>query len=858
MRSIAVKIILSLLLIGLLTGVICIGAATWYVFRYVDASLDIDLTSLKMNFTTIIYGIDKETGEPYEMERLHAKQNRIWADYGQIPDNLKNAFIAIEDERFKTHHGVDWKRTLSAVVNYVLKPGSSHGGSTINQQLIKNLTGEDEVRPERKIKEILRALELDKKYTKDEILEVYLNTIALGQGLNGVQTAANTYFGKDVSELTLAECASIAGITQYPTKYNPFINPGYNKERQEIILAKMLELEMISQEEYQAAKDQTLIFAKKKQEEEQTSQQSYFTDQVIEDVIARLVEEKGYSKEIATQMLYSGGLQVYTTMDKDIQAAMDEVYKDPASFPALKGDEQPESAMVIMDPYTGAVLGVVGGRGEKTGARTLNMATQTKRAPGSSIKPLSVYGPAIEYDLITYGSVFDDGPIDLDGKPWPKNQSNKYEGTMTVKRGVQLSINTLPVKIMQILTPRKSYDFMTQNLGITSLVEKKEVGGQIKSDIGLAPLALGGLTDGISVLELTAAYTPFVNAGIYAKPYTFTKVLSHEGKVLLETEPKLSVAMSEQTAFIVHKLLENVVATGTGTRARLASGIPAAGKTGTTENDFDRWFVGYTPYYIGAVWFGYASPREIKGTTSNPSLNAWKLVMDKVHANLAKKAFADPPSKVVQAQYCIDSGGVPTDACKNDPRGSRVETGWFKVGTQPKEPCKVHTPVEICTESNMLAGPYCPAESRKTVSLLNIQRTLPEGVILGDWQYILPAFTTNPDGSVTYEPPVGAPAGEAGMNSVCNIHTQPALPEYPVDPTQPWDPNYNPYDPNNPYNPDYDPNNPQNPANSNNPSNPNNTQNPQNPENPGQTENPQNPQNPWGVFGPLLGFGNGN
>jgi penicillin-binding protein 1A len=348
------------------------------------------------------------------------------------------------------------------------------------------------------------------------------------------------------------------------------------------------------------------------------------------------------------------------------------------------------------------------------------------------------------------------------------------------------------------------------------------------------------MTNGISVEELTAAYTPFVNAGIYAKPYTFTKVMSHEGKTLLENGPKLSVAMSEQTAFIVHKLLENVVAVGTGAKAKLASGIPAAGKTGTTENDNDRWFVGYTPYYVGAVWFGYEKPKEIKGTTTNPALGAWKLVMDKVHANLAKKGFADAPSKIVQASYCIDSGGVPTDACRNDPRGNRIETGWFKVGTQPKLACTVHTPVEICTESNMLAGPYCPAETRKTVSLLNIKRELPEGIICDDWQYILPAFTVNPDGSITYEAPL-APEGKVGMNSVCNIHTHAPLPdpEYPLDPwTQdPWngwgDPGYED-DPNLPDQPD----NPANPTEPTSPTDPN---------------NPNQPANPGGGFGPVGG-----
>ena len=782
MKSIIGRTIIGLILVVTITTTICASAFAWYVFEYVEADLDIDLSSLKMNFTSIVYGIDKETGEAYEMERLYSKQNRIWVDLVQIPEHTRNAFIAIEDERFRTHNGVDWKRTLSAVVYYVIKPGSSHGGSTITQQLIKNLTGEDEVRPDRKVREILRALELDKTYGKDAILEVYLNTIFLGQGLNGVQTAANTYFGKDVSELTLAESASIAGITQYPTKYNPFIHPGYNKERQEIILNKMLELGMITEQECQEAKQQTLVFKKEEVREEQTSHQSYFTDQVIEDVITALMNEKGYSKEIATQMLYSSGLQIFTTMDEDIQNAMDEVYKDPASFPTLKGDEQPESAMIVMDPYTGAVLGIVGGRGEKVGSRTLNMATQTYRSPGSAIKPVSVYGPAIEYDVITYGTVLDDAPIDLNGRAWPKNQYSGFYGRMSVKEAVQRSTNTMAVRTLQLLTPEKSYEFMTQKLGIDSLVARRDVNGRIMTDIALAPLSLGGLTTGVSVQQLTAAYTPFANAGIYAEPYTFTKVLTHDGKLLLENGPQLSVAMSEQSAFITHKLLENVVTAGTGTRARLQSGTAAAGKTGTTENDHDRWFVGYTPYYIGAVWFGYSTPREIRGTTYNPSLNAWKLVMDKIHANLEKKNFAGAPSRVVQAQFCLDSGGIPTEACQNDPRGSRVDTGWFKESNRPSEPCSVHTPVQICSESNMLAGPFCL--ETKTVSMLNLIREVPKGVKLGDDQYVLPASMMDSSGHIVWIAPEAGESGEA--NHICDVHTEPPVEE--PDPDDPFGP----------------------------------------------------------------------
>lgn len=786
------RVVASVVLVMVISGLICTGAVAWYLTSYLDTSMDIDLYNLSLDQTSIIYAKDPDTGEDVEVERLYNTQNRIWVDIEQIPDNLKNAFIAIEDERFEKHNGVDWKRTISAIFYYVIGK-SSYGGSTITQQLIKNLTGEDEVRPERKIKEIFRAINLEKEYTKEVILECYLNTIFLGQGLNGVQTAANTYFGKDVSELSLAECASIAAITKYPTKYNPFINPGYNKERQEVVLNKMYELGMISEEELNEAVDEPLVFQKEQATAQKESKQSYFTDQVMDDVISDLMEEKHYTKEIATQMLYSGGLQIYVTMDQNIQKIMDEVYENPDSFPTLKGDIQPESAMVIIDPYTGAVLGMVGGRGEKTADRTLNRATQTYRAPGSSIKPISVYAPAIENDLITYGMVMDDTPaMMLGSSPWPKNYYSGYRGLMTIKKAVQLSVNTIPVKIMQMLTPQKSYEFMTEKLGITSLVEKQVIGDRVKTDIDYAPLTLGGLTKGMSVIELTAAYTPFVNKGIYSKPYTYTKVLDANGKVILEKKQQSNVAISEQSAFIMSKLLQAVVTGGTGTAAKLSSGTAVAGKTGTTDNDCDRWFVGYTPYYVGAVWFGYDQQKEIKGTTYNPALNAWHLVMEKMHENLEKKSFEDAPSGIVQAKFCIDSGKIPTASCALDPRGNRTDVGWFKSGTQPSEPCDVHTEVYLCTESNMLAGPYCPEATKKLIALLNLpNRELLGGIVPDDWQYVLP--TVDEEGNTVIVAPteqvtetidgqeVTVTQPVKGMNSTCTVHTAPVEPFPPID-----------------------------------------------------------------------------
>ena len=754
-----IKFIISVILIGIFSGIICTGAFAWYVTQYIDTDMDIDLSNLTLNQTSVIYCMDKQTGEYVEYERLFDSENRIWVSIDDIPEDLQNAFIAIEDERFKTHRGVDWKRTLGAVVHFVLPGSGNYGGSTITQQLIKNLTGDDEVRPDRKIKEILRALELEKRYTKKEILETYLNTIFLGQRLNGVQTAANTYFGKDVSELTLAECASIAGITQYPTKYNPLINPENNKTRQEVILNKMLELGMISEQECAKAKAEKLVFKKQQAEEETESAYTYYGDQVFNDVCAALMEQKGMSKDIAERTIYNGGLSIYIAIDTEVQDALDRVFQDEESYPKINTIEQPQASMVVMDPKTGAVLGIAGGRGKKMGNRTLNYATMTYRQPGSSIKPLSVYSPGIEYNIITYGTVMDDTPYDMN-RLWPKNQSRKYAGRMTVSRAVELSLNTLPVKIMAELTPQKSFEYMRDNLGFTSLIERRVYGNSVKSDIDISPLALGGLTKGVSVLEMTAAYCTFDNEGIYSKPYTYTKVLDSKGDVLLDSPAEQHVAMSEQTAFITHKLLTNVISSGTGTAARLKSGIPIAGKTGTTDDDYDRWFAGYSPYYVGVVWFGYSEPKTIPSLSVNPALRLWKLVMDEIHEGKEPASFPDAPADVITAQYCMDSGGVPTDACRNDPRGNRIATGWFKKGTQPTEACSVHMMVDTCAESGKLATEFCPEEAHKSTAMLYLpeRSELAGKVTTADAQYVINT-TLDENGNVVIE-------GE-----VCDIHT---------------------------------------------------------------------------------------
>ena len=411
--------LLTLLLIGFITGIIVVCAFAVYVNRNLDPEIDESLLNVGQSITTKLYYYDYEdreyrVGEPVELEdqRLYGAENNIWVSYTDIPKYLVDAFVSIEDHRFWDHHGVDWYRTAGAVVNFATSYTAQYGGSTITQQLIKNLTGEKEATIQRKVQEILRALNLEKKKDKTEILEMYLNIVFLSQNCHGVQSAAYTYFGKDVSDLSLIECAAIAGITNAPTKYDPVINPENNKERRDTILKRMLELGKISQEEFDSAYDKELeLNFKGRAVTTSNTSNSWYTDAVIDDVIDALVKKYGFTTKYASDLVWTGGLQIYTLMDPEVQSALEEVYEDENSFPKANNAIQPQSAMVIIDPKTGDVLGMVGARGEKTQNRILNRATSTTRSPGSSIKPLSVYAPALEYGLLTYGSVFDDTPV---------------------------------------------------------------------------------------------------------------------------------------------------------------------------------------------------------------------------------------------------------------------------------------------------------------------------------------------------------------------------------------------------------------------------------------------------------------
>ncbi|MBQ4631172.1 MAG: PBP1A family penicillin-binding protein [Clostridia bacterium] len=620
-----------------------------------ESDLFVEIGSgMTLKLSSKIYYTDAE-GNIVHYETLEASENRTWVSFDKVPQNLKDAFVAIEDQRFYEHNGVDIKRTLGAVINVFAKGDSSYGGSTITQQLVKNMTQDNERTTERKMREISRAIALEKVMTKDQILEMYMNDIYLSQGAYGVQAAAMTYFDKSVSDLTLAECACIAGITQYPTIYDPIINPKNNKEKQQTVLGKMLELGFITQAEYNSAIKEELVFATKSDDdtenpEEADNIQSYFTDYVIDQVLKDISNEYNCSQQMAELFLYNGGLEIYTTMDPVIQAYAEQYYNNPENFPGLGATEDAQSAIVIIDPSEGHIKAIVGGRGDKVD-RGLNRASQSLRQPGSSIKPIAVYAPALEENVCNLSSYISNSKLTI-GSWTPKNSNGKYTAPVKIDTAVAYSYNIPAINVLNALGVEKSFDYMKNKLHINSLVDSVTRNGNEYTDKNLSSLALGGLTDGITPLDMAAAYACLANGGMYIEPSSYTKI-TQNGVLLFEKKPIKERVFSEETAFLMQELLKNVVKFGTASGSVIGEN-DTCGKTGTTDNNKDKWFVGFTPSYCTAVWFGFDTPQSIS-TSSNPSVKIWRDVMKEIHKDIPAQKF-EIPDGIEKAQICPYTG----------------------------------------------------------------------------------------------------------------------------------------------------------------------------------------------------------
>ncbi len=677
------KVILGMLMIVGVVGIVCFSVIAIYGYSvvYGDPVFDLTEQALSQNQTSFIYGNDGD--DIVEITRLHGEENRIWVDLDEMSEYMPNTIIATEDKRFRKHHGVDWKRTIGVFIKQ-----NDQGGSTITQQLIKNLTDDNKVTYVRKFNEILRALNLERNYTKEEILEAYLNTIYLSNGCYGVKTAAEVYFGKEVSDLNAAECASIAAITKAPTYYDPLLNPENNRTRQEWILGEMNSKEngFLNDEQYKEAMDYEMIFTnsenyKGSQLKEQSVKKdndditNYYVDFVIRSVQEDL-QKMGYTSKKAHDLVYGGGLKIYSAIDFDVQDSLEDVYENYKRMP----DETVQGAMCIMD-YEGRVLGIIGGTGKNKGAMLLNRASQSTRPAGSSIKPLSVYAPALEKSKnddnvnIYWSTHIKDAPfMQVEGEPWPHNQGGGYSSNnVTLQYGLAQSLNTVAARTLDMISVDYSYEFLTENFHLSTIDSIR--------DVDYGPLALGSLTNGATVLDLTAGYVSFGNGGNYYEPYSYYKVTDSQDNVIIEKKPDETKqeALSESTAWLMNKLLQTVMTQGTGTSYKL-SGIECFGKTGTTNDDKDRWFVGGTPNFVAAVWYGYDTPKEVHySLSSNPAGTIWKTVFGEVYEKLEARG-EDLSSTfpefdgIVQRAYCSSCGKLSSGS---------GNYGWYDADNLP-------------------------------------------------------------------------------------------------------------------------------------------------------------------------------
>jgi len=698
--QVLVRLFLILICIGILGGCALGVGVTMYIADVTsedDKVLNLD--NIKLSLATSLMVKNSETGEWEEFERIYSGENRVWIDYADIPECLVDALIASEDHGFKTHHGVDWKRTAFALINQIFHiTDNVQGGSTITQQLIKNITNEKQVSGIdgilRKIREIYRALNMEKNFSKTQILEAYLNTFSLGGQVAGIESAAKYYFGKTTSDLTVEECCAIICITKAPTAYNPYNHPEENKKQRDYILYQMLELGLLTQTQYDAAKARSdeMVFDEANRESGSTSTvYSYFTDVVISEVYNDLMKYKNLSSEEAYDLLYQGGLKIYTTMDPKVQAACEAAAWDDDIWPDYKTDSegnrlenQIEGAIVVMN-YDGEVVGTAGGIREKTASLSLARGYTSTRQTGSAMKPLAVYAPGIELKKIHYSSLFPDVASErVNGRDWPRNFDSTYGTPVTVYKAVCKSLNTIAVLTMQLVGVDFSFDFLTSSLGLTTLVDNRWSDAQGKYLTDRTPsLALGGLTDGCTVTEICAAYCTFGNLGVYKAPRYYTIIEDSSGDIVLDKSKFASTnqAMSAQTAYIMNQIMQGVVREGTATAIRKGAKQATAGKTGTSSDNNDFWIVGLNPYYCCAGWMGY----DMNGRMTPYSIHydiqyAVRDVLNTISNDLPVISF-ERPDGVVTASFCMSSGDYSSAECTSK------RTGYYTKDNMPSSTC---------------------------------------------------------------------------------------------------------------------------------------------------------------------------
>lgn len=772
MIKIAMGALATVFLIVVVCGFVFIGILGEYLQEDILPDSEMVKENYEMDETSFIHYVDSD-GNIQELQQIYASSDRDWATFDEIPRDLVNAAVAIEDKRFYEHQGVDWITTVKACAGMFFGSGDA-GGSTITQQLVKNMTGDNSVTVRRKVVEIFKAQDFERRYDKNTIMEWYLNLIYFGDRKNGVKSAAAHYFGKELCNLTTAECASLISITNNPSIFSPytdtFIYKGEmlsgverNNIRKENTLWMMRNEGYLTEEQYQAALEQEIVFKSGIAAEDRmaycendecgykgivgslvakddryycpeceeqihvtdyasTAVYSWFVDTVLEDVASALADKDGkiwsemgkQERSLYLQLIQRGGYHIYTTLDMDVQTQVDKIYTDLTQIPETRGGQQLQSGIVVIDNRTGDIVAMAGGVGEKVVFDAFNMATDAHRQIGSSIKPLSVYAPAFEIGAITPATVIKDMPLrytitgegdEQKVKAYPKNAELYYCYSRTVLDGIVNSVNAVAVNTLDTIGTRYSYNFAKNLFRLNGLIEKGPNG---TTDIDYSPLAMGGLTNGASVRDVSSAFAAFANGGVYREGRTYTKVYDSKGKLIIDNTQDSELILSEKTVTYINYCLKTAVDRGTGADAKLV-GMDVAGKTGTTDSKNDRYFAGFTGYYTAAVWCGFEIPAEINlvGSYANPAASLWKKVMAPLHAGKENIPLYDA-EEMVEVTVCLESGKLATDACTHDIREiSRTQTVLVYPEDVPEDYCDAHITLEYCSGGKAVANEYC-------------------------------------------------------------------------------------------------------------------------------------------------------
>ena len=771
--KIAIGAAATVLLICVVCGFVFVGILGNYLQEDILPQAYYNMENANLDQTSFVYYVDDD-GNIQLLQQIHTSADRQWASLDEIPDAMVHAAVAIEDKRFYEHQGVDWITTVKACANLFFGGDDKFGGSTITQQLLKNLTGDDSVTVQRKVQEILTAQCYEKVYDKDFIMEWYLNTIYLGRGCYGVKSAAAEYFGKELRTLTVAECASLISITNNPSIFNPYSKSVYmwegaerngasrNRARQMAVLYEMMDQDWITEEEYEEAINQEMVFKVGIEPENRWSEcdntlctyqgivasyefangnyycprcgtlnsvttdssqevYSYFVDTVLEDVAADLAATIGIdwdtldkeAKDNYMLQIQRGGYHIYSTMDKRVQDQVDAIYSDPNNIAKTKSKQQLQSAMVIVDISTGDIVAMAGGVGEKTTHNGWNIATDSKLQTGSAMKPVAVYAPGFESGTISPASVVKDLPVSYSGGPFPKNDNRTYSFSRTVLSGITNSVNAVSVRTLRMIGYDYSYEFAKEKLRISDLTNNYVTStGSIKTDLGDSPLGMGALTVGATVRDMAAAYATFANDGVWREARTYTKVYDSEGNLVLDNTQDSEKVLSDKSVNYLNYCLQNAVNNGTGGEAKI-SGQNIAGKTGTTSSNRDRWFCGYSKYYAAAVWCGYHNPEVIRITSgeNNPAAVLFRKVLKPLHDGLQMQPLYST-SNFRSYNVCLDTGDAASSACGKDVRVylhdlGRTASAYAYKDDGPEKTCSRHVVVEYCTTGGGVANEYC-------------------------------------------------------------------------------------------------------------------------------------------------------